>query len=388
MEKPNVQEVGCKTRSRAAGTRSGREKEKTNVEIKNSQNRIGDELNKVQWTKEFMEKMRRSNERHKKEIGKRKADAIDTNVDLFQNVDANLRGDGIVTEAEVISEEELDYDDDLSVDDGVDLLPPDQMVIEDISDREPQPRRCGDTSQIKHEVDNGLSTSTAGNDSSAQQWIANLGKQSEEQIYNNPIMQRMMQKFFNEQFKNVQMDNSGKGKGKLLNNEMKSPSDTTIYVPAMQKRLTPNAMNDQLQQNVGVRHIEAAMGEGIYSEIPMSDLNPRSAVMQQQQKVHQGHVDDINTISNFIETIRWENHPEEEVTRRKSDVIATELERAQKKVERTIIEAEKFRASVEAPGREIVAIPNRDMLNAGSSPEMVLNQNQDRISRFWTLVAV
>lgn len=59
-----------------------------------------------------------------------------------------------------------------------------------------------------------------------------------------------MQKIFNEQFKNLQNTQTGKEKGKERSsvndqsqsqNNIKSPSDTTIYPPVLRKKTDPKA---------------------------------------------------------------------------------------------------------------------------------------------------
>ena len=67
----------------------------------------------------------------------------------------------------------------------------------------------------------------------------------EEQLINNPVFKQMMQTFFNEQFKNIQMSNGNEGKGNsnqgMSTNKaeklIKSPSATTLYAPPMQKKI-------------------------------------------------------------------------------------------------------------------------------------------------------
>ena len=53
-----------------------------------------------------------------------------------------------------------------------------------------------------------------------------------------------MTKFFNERFKNLQATGlSLVENGKSDKNLVKSPSDTTIYAPTLQKKLTPQDKN-------------------------------------------------------------------------------------------------------------------------------------------------
>ena len=66
----------------------------------------------------------------------------------------------------------------------------------------------------------------------------------EEQLFENPIIQNMMKKFIADQFKSMQMEQQKPGKTvtrETVKNvsTIKSPSDTTIYAPALQTRLMP-----------------------------------------------------------------------------------------------------------------------------------------------------
>ena len=97
-----------------------------------------------------------------------------------------------------------------------------------------------------------------------------FGAKSEDELMQNPILQKMMKQFFEAQFKDVNDKGEGKKqnddtsnmrqvvmvnsqtkgdrvvKGKQIESNVqviKSPSDTTIYVPALQKKLTPNSDN-------------------------------------------------------------------------------------------------------------------------------------------------
>ena len=138
---------------------------------------------------------------------------------------------------------------------------------------------------------------------------------------NNPVIQRMMKQFFQDQFKHLQETGdvnitrtqeqtqqsserpiSSVDKGKVAANrhegrlnmnfneraedrprvntkrcdKITSPSDTTIYAPALQRKLTPNneglSLNIQEEGNIG---------------------RPRPSNLQQ----------DLNSITNFVETV-------------------------------------------------------------------------------------
>ena len=232
----------------------------------------------VKWTKEWSNKKYEKVKKLKKDNNKRNLN------DTLQASAVNEKpmGDGIVTKTDNDGVEELDYEDILSMEeDGLEFIHSSDSEVADLgSDNEDNPESGG------HDLNSGkggnsdaklthvetvlqpqLSTSYA--DDMAQM----MSKQSEEQLYNNPVIQKMMQKFFNDQFKNLQQENaSGKQQGKLLkivpkanrtmqnkkvvNNEnlIKSPSDTTIYAPVLQKKLTPETGHifvvPQLQQQM------------------------------------------------------------------------------------------------------------------------------------------
>ena len=81
-----------------------------------------------------------------------------------------------------------------------------------------------------------------------------LNSQTEDQLMQNPIPQKMMTKFFEDKFKDIQgqgLDGKNNGKrGEMVNEGIiKSPSDTTIYAPALNKKLT-TADNILLNRNL------------------------------------------------------------------------------------------------------------------------------------------
>ena len=58
---------------------------------------------------------------------------------------------------------------------------------------------------------------------------------------------------------------------------------------------------------------------------------------------------ELNLVSNFVEAVSLDQHPEDK-ERRRSDTAAVELEEVQRRAEKAVVNAEKFRAAVEAPG--------------------------------------
>ena len=91
---------------------------------------------------------------------------------------------------------------------------------------------------------------------SANQSILDLSEPvAEEKLIQNPVIQQMMQKFFRDEFQNMQKEQQthsrevNKNRGMLPDKTIKLPSDTTIYAPALQQRLTPNNTGGLYQQN-------------------------------------------------------------------------------------------------------------------------------------------
>ena len=271
--------------------------------------------------------------------------ALDANVLSFQVDEENKeqsrntqsKGDGITTAPENFSEEELDYEDDLSIDDGFEVLTvDDDHELEQVdSDKQPS---CSLQNEVVTEKGSNL----------------DLSKLTEDQLMSNPILQRMMQKIFNDQFKNIQKGDDAKGEtgdvsnfvvtGKTKNRdkEIKSPSDTTIYAPTLQRKLNSNDRNCvrvdvALQLNT---HDELWHTTGLSRPIDSMDHEQNNGVRRSP----------LNVVSNFVESMRLEQHPDDHVRRRSDVMAAAELEEAHQRAQKIILEAEKFPATVERPG--------------------------------------
>ena len=131
----------------------------------------------------------------------------------------------------------------------------------------------------------------------------------------NPVIQLMMQKFFDEKFKD--MTNSGE---KIVNkvrvvekevnnsNMIKSPSDMTIYAPALnRKSMTPvGVVQKGLQTlNMNTTQINQEGNEGLVDRnIIFDTLQPTSVCNGRRVETVDGDV-----ISNFVEAVRLRNHP-------------------------------------------------------------------------------
>ena len=307
---------------------------------------------RVQWTKEFLDKIRKSNEKHERSVEnkarKPKVVKTKTNQTDLSFQDQN-KGDGIEMTVQCDDIEELDYEDDLSVDEDVEVV-----HVETNWMISPRPGTSGENR--KHQ----------GGDT-----IALLAEEtSEAKLMNNPVIQRMMHKFFEEKFKDLQHENPGMNKVKQAGqghiDRLKSPVDTTIYAPALQKKLTPDQnqilqhVNDRMrtQQNTSINEGNADIfplrgnktlnqrmnGLDIGTELRNVQLTTNEGQIRGGDYVHCG-----NPVDSFVEIVHAENHPEDmDVNRRKSTNV--ELDEARQRMDRAIVEAEKFCATIEPPG--------------------------------------
>ena len=295
-------------------------------------------LSRVQWTKEFMDKVRKSNEKAAL-AGQDKAKNPKL---ILQEEEAIVQTDGICMQIENEMDDILDYEDDLSID-------KEEIAEETVETSEPGSPRPGTSfevqKQCKQNQDKNADINT--------DFVLQLKNQPEEKLMGNPVIQRMMQKFFREEFQNMQkqQNNSGTVKNgtdiKIIkrtveakNNgkELKSPSDTTIYACALQRKLTPT--------NQAVYNVVNSLTE------PVNETLTKTNDLKVDKLSHQHMVqqlNDENLISDFVESMRLNLHPEDDRNQRRSDVAAVELEDSQNRAEQAIVHAEKFRAAVEPP---------------------------------------
>ena len=158
---------------------------------------------------------------------------------VLQNTDSK-KGDGVDTEVEFIGmipgeadDEFLDYEDDLSMEE-------DNADIVHNLDEMQSPIQG---SQVDQAAIPG--TSKDQSQSSSTDLATQINALPEEQLMQNPIIQKMMTKFFEERFKDLNpttgLINSSticktdKVKTQVNGSLVKSPSDTTIYAPALSK---------------------------------------------------------------------------------------------------------------------------------------------------------
>ena len=126
---------------------------------------------------------------------------------------------------------------------------------------------------------------------------------------------------------------NGFGVTNHFNNQVKSPSDTTIYVPAL-KRATNG--KSPLMDPVNLQRVGDDM-------LPNSTLGISP---QPNVKTPEGTNNDIlDKISHLVESIPVEQREEEQSNRTRSVVQIPGQEEAKKRAERAILEAEKFKSS-------------------------------------------
>ena len=102
-------------------------------------------------------------------------------------------------------------------------------------------------------------------------------------------------------------------------NDIRSPSDTTIYAPALQKKLTPNGINTVAGFMLGNEIQPELVAES--NKLMLEDRQNMSQNMSQNTTVP-----DNDVVTHFIETVRMDRHPDD--TLRRSDVAGAELEEA------------------------------------------------------------
>ena len=351
----------------------------------------------VQWTKEFMEKVKRSNEKarlkQKESVndkpGKGKNQIMVTQKKTSNQI-SNILQDGVVAGdgIEVCPDNEddieiLDYDDDLSIDGG---------------DDEPLPRQEQAAGKMSIEKTAPViqapmpGTSGVGKVTDMVSLLENVNELDEERLLNNPVMQCMMTKFFNNSFKDLgdkgmnenvrQLNNchihdevenfSQEGINKMgqQGKHIKSPSDTKIYAPALQKKLTPVNNGNNMVLNYVTENADNAQTRTDFNGAIVDQSNVQGVMLarnanEKQSMFRAGGLSqtEFNQISNCVETVRAESHPDDlqqQTQQQTKDRRLTankdkeELEQACIRADRAVLEAEKFQVQIEQPGMNTI----------------------------------
>ena len=129
---------------------------------------------KVQWTKEFMDKVKRSNDRYNKQrtkLGKDSSKGKTVQENDIMNIKILQKGDGVHTEVDEvdsdIQDELLDYEDDLSI----------EEVDEESLD-------TTDNAEVSHQEETAVPGTSMGRTvvGTEKQAISQLNEQNEEQL--------------------------------------------------------------------------------------------------------------------------------------------------------------------------------------------------------------
>ena len=155
---------------------------------------------------------------------------------------------------------------------------------------------------------------------------------SDEELANLPRVKNLFNQFWEEKMKELHKKDKNGDKNGKPSNFIKSPSDTTIYAPALMK--SPE------NQNV----LNCGSGGG---DLPFNNVGKEIAATQNERVV--------NLISDFVDSVRLEQRQEavdlQEKERRKSssNQVNLEMEEARNRTDRAVLEAEKFRANIANP---------------------------------------
>ena len=247
-----------------------------------------------------------------------------------------LERDGIVLDVD--ADEELDYIDDLE-DEHFEEPSRNEVVVA---------HKTGESNRPTDEVEA----------SNSKRGPAGLPDNlDDEQLANHPRVMNLFNQFWQEKMKELGSDgmpksrthetySSNKPRAKLtkqggfiqLPPAVKSPSDTTIFAPALNKVNKRNDQNDQV----------------IY--------NPRTALQnireedESSQNLQNAEINPL--ISDFVETVRIEQRQEElnlmdkERHRVSMDDPLPGYEEVKDRSSKTVVEAEKFKASIVNPGKD------------------------------------
>ena len=207
----------------------------------------------------------------------------------------------------------------------------------------------------------------------------------EELVMNNPHLRKLLNKMLDERIQDAK--NRGETSESEILSKMtpqankrknpgiptvKSPSDTTIYVPALNK-IRNSQQTTALANKQTMVDISQEFGRldqiGVHANGECDNMNRTARQTENQKGIgdnmgKEQHIstDLMNKISNFVEQIRIEqqeegNNTSPEPARMRSAVSAPGFDEAQKRMDNAIVETEKFRASLEKPPGMEMSLP-------------------------------
>ena len=195
----------------------------------------------------------------------------------------------------------------------------------------------------------------------------------EERALNNPFLKNLLDKMLEEKLKQVgltagktntnvepqpscssrltEAERKAKGQSRMsiegsktANNfcKIKSPSDTTIYRPALNKRNEGKV--GQLSFATQLQGLQVPMNTPTVHAMETGQVNNMVQMVQSPPQ--------LNNIDDFVESIR-KQHEETQVV---SEVSVPGLDDARARTEHAVIEAEKFKATIaDPPGKQFIA---------------------------------
>ena len=237
------------------------------------------------------------------------------------------RKDNIDIEVEgSVPEEDLDYVDDVLDDSLSDFLEED-IIVEGA--KEKSTNQLPGATVTEKEADGGIplqqSMVVPGTSQATQQTTDGL---TDKQLVNLPRVRNLFNQFWQEKMQEMGKDKDKPGDktgGGKNNNFIKSPSDTTIYIK-------------NKASGSGIQHVENSKQQVRDSSVGVVDVTHTSPVVLNEM------------ISNFVDTVRLEQQDLQEKERRMSSLNQENngYEEARNKMDRVVLEAEKFRASITA----------------------------------------
>ena len=136
-----------------------------------------------------------------------------------------------------------------------------------------------------------------------------------------------------------------KGGGKVNTMIFKSPSDTTLYTPALQKKYIADKMPNE-------RNMQSMPRQ----QLLIDNANKSTTIVAQDNALPIADDMMINQISDFVESIRMEGQQQ------RSKVTVPGHKEVRERTDKAILDAEKFKAQVaDPPGKSFNSVNVNDM---------------------------
>ena len=279
---------------------------------------------------------------------------------------------------------------------------------------------------VGHTSDDNQNDIQMGNKSTENEMVLGASSSTltnEQALLNNPHLKKLLDKLLDERIQNTAKNGESSssqlltkltptavnttkvkkgGQNKQGTKVIKSPSDTTIYVPALNRVVAGSAFNGTVLNERCVMRL--SQGDGCHGDnvsgqsseampnltqtIDSSQADVLNMVVNgSNDKTTQNGSHLINKISNFVDQLRLdfedkEDSDEDMVVQHKkpkSSVNIPGLDEAQKRMKHAIVEAEKFKAAVEKPPGRTDYFTNFEAQNSvsgnlagGKEPEVVV----------------